>query len=103
MRIYYFFFKQKTAYEMSISDWSSDVCSSDLVEIVARPIKVRRHRGDIVATVLFAIRLAKLDARDLRHRIPFVRRLERAGKERLLADRLEIGRASCGERGCKYV
>src|SRR3546814_6765692 len=29
--IYFFFFKQKTAYEMRISDWSSDVCSSDLV------------------------------------------------------------------------
>src|SRR3546814_5634547 len=28
----FFFFKQKTAYEMCISDWSSDVCSSDLVE-----------------------------------------------------------------------
>src|SRR3546814_9832437 len=27
-----FFFKQKTAYEMRISDWSSDVCSSDLLE-----------------------------------------------------------------------
>src|SRR3546814_3296639 len=31
-----FFFKQKTAYEMRISDWSSDVCSSDLVLAVAR-------------------------------------------------------------------
>src|SRR3546814_6973764 len=29
--ILFFFFKQKTAYEMRISDWSSDVCSSDLV------------------------------------------------------------------------
>src|SRR3546814_5422659 len=29
--ICFFFFKQKTAYEMRISDWSSDVCSSDLV------------------------------------------------------------------------
>src|SRR3546814_3685293 len=29
-RVYFFFFKQKTAYEMRISDWSSDVCSSDL-------------------------------------------------------------------------
>src|SRR3546814_5078083 len=29
--IFVFFFKQKTAYEMRISDWSSDVCSSDLV------------------------------------------------------------------------
>src|SRR3546814_4582629 len=28
----FFFFKQKTAYEMRISDWSSDVCSSDLLE-----------------------------------------------------------------------
>src|SRR3546814_3858164 len=30
-----FFFKQKTAYEMRISDWSSDVCSSDLYPILA--------------------------------------------------------------------
>src|SRR3546814_14059276 len=30
--VYIFFFKQKTAYEMRISDWSSDVCSSDLRE-----------------------------------------------------------------------
>src|SRR3546814_8638978 len=30
-----FFFKQKTAYEMRISDWSSDVCSSDLEFVVA--------------------------------------------------------------------
>src|SRR3546814_6312840 len=31
----FFFFKQKTAYEMRISDWSSDVCSSDLEPTVA--------------------------------------------------------------------
>src|SRR3546814_4016147 len=31
----FFFFKQKTAYEMRISDWSSDVCSSDLEWITA--------------------------------------------------------------------
>src|SRR3546814_10169325 len=30
-----FFFKQKTAYEMRISDWSSDVCSSDLLSVTA--------------------------------------------------------------------
>src|SRR3546814_3359593 len=30
MLFFFFFFKQKTAYEMRISDWSSDVCSSDL-------------------------------------------------------------------------
>src|SRR3546814_5067620 len=32
----FFFFKQKTAYEMRISDWSSDVCSSDLVGWIYR-------------------------------------------------------------------
>src|SRR3546814_9694631 len=31
--MFFFFFKQKTAYEMRISDWSSDVCSSDLFRI----------------------------------------------------------------------
>src|SRR3546814_7972264 len=30
--MFFFFFKQKTAYEMRISDWSSDVCSSDLIQ-----------------------------------------------------------------------
>src|SRR3546814_6654746 len=34
---WFFFFKQKTAYEMRISDWSSDVCSSDLEAISKRP------------------------------------------------------------------
>src|SRR3546814_18506861 len=33
-----FFFKQKTAYEMRISDWSSDVCSSDLRSTPARSV-----------------------------------------------------------------
>src|SRR3546814_11667902 len=32
----FFFFKQKTAYEMRISDWSSDVCSSDLLEYLVK-------------------------------------------------------------------
>src|SRR3546814_7129812 len=32
-----FFFKQKTAYEMRISDWSSDVCSSDLKSSSSKP------------------------------------------------------------------
>src|SRR3546814_8294794 len=39
--VVFFFFKQKTAYEMSISDWSSDVCSSDLLLSPARrPLQV---------------------------------------------------------------
>src|SRR3546814_3355768 len=33
----FFFFKQKTAYEMRISDWSSDVCSSDLAGLKYQP------------------------------------------------------------------
>src|SRR3546814_2801021 len=35
--VVFFFFKQKTAYEMRISDWSSDVCSSDLLDLCAAP------------------------------------------------------------------
>src|SRR3546814_12961960 len=33
MFCFFFFFKQKTAYELRISDWSSDVCSSDLDQV----------------------------------------------------------------------
>src|SRR3546814_10398532 len=36
--MFVFFFKQKTAYEMRISDWSSDVCSSDLYIAIVRSI-----------------------------------------------------------------
>src|SRR3546814_6848679 len=45
----FFFFKQKTAYEMRISDWSSDVCSSDLVpegRYPAKGVAVDRHPAD---------------------------------------------------------
>src|SRR3546814_3891843 len=42
------FFKQNTAYEMRISDWSSDVCSSDLVQIGLGKIQrlICRHHGE---------------------------------------------------------
>src|SRR3546814_3934888 len=36
--VLFFFFKQKTAYEMRISDWSSDVCSSDLDDGYLLPV-----------------------------------------------------------------
>src|SRR3546814_1143999 len=45
---FFFFFKQKTAYEMRISDWSSDVCSSDLLARFNQrtsPAPVARHLG----------------------------------------------------------
>src|SRR3546814_1171429 len=38
-----FFFKQKTAYEMRISDWSSDVCSSDLGQVEAASAHLTIH------------------------------------------------------------
>src|SRR3546814_14456974 len=46
VNIFFFFFKQKTAYEMRISDWSSDVCSSDLALIA-----VLRGRGFVNFTL----------------------------------------------------
>src|SRR3546814_9016962 len=49
--IWFFFFKQKTAYEMRISDWSSDVCSSDLppvwVLVMATGIEIRGADGSL--------------------------------------------------------
>src|SRR3546814_2278809 len=81
-----FFFKQKTAYEMRISDWSSDVCSSDLVlkpAIRALLISGYAENAGISAELP---RLTK----------PF--------KQIDLAKSLaEIGRASCRERVCQYV
>src|SRR3546814_19116028 len=62
--IFRFFFKQKTAYERRISDWSSDVCSSDLEEILhcrpgagagdgeARQDIARRRRDDAGGAVV---------------------------------------------------
>src|SRR3546814_10130315 len=43
--LFFFFFKQKTAYELRISDWSSDVCSSDLVPAVLPGVRDRRRAG----------------------------------------------------------
>ena len=71
----FFFFKQKTAYEISSRDWSSDVCSSDLIHDVQQQVGVRRL---------------------------LQRRLERVDEAvRQVAD--EIGRASCRERVCELV
>src|SRR3546814_5401328 len=70
------FFKQKTAYEVRISDWSSDVCSSDLDGRGGRRPLGRLLRGD-----------------------------DRDGRAGLGAPpvRRQIGRASCRERVCQYV
>src|SRR3546814_8967099 len=41
-----FFVKQKTAYEMRISDWSSDVCSSDLSYLASLQVLLRMHGAE---------------------------------------------------------
>src|SRR3546814_3955948 len=73
----FFFFKQKTAYEMRISDWSSDVCSSDLSGQAVRGARVAQG----IAQDVFA---------------------SRAGISRSYMGK-KIGRASCRERVCQYV
>src|SRR3546814_5777503 len=95
---HFFFFKQKTAYEMRISDWSSDVCSSDLhrseirraldpvVPLGCHPGERRRQEG-----------AAEAVADDVR--IP----LARGAFHRVERRQWQIGRASCRERVCQYV
>src|SRR3546814_4010444 len=50
--IYFFFFKQKTAYEMRISDWSSDVCSSDLSRNAVEALERRLAESGTKAQIL---------------------------------------------------
>src|SRR3546814_9602678 len=87
--VYFCFFKQKTAYEMRISDWSSDVCSSDL-KVDAGDRQRAEGRGEFLP-----------DGGDF-HPVDEDRR-KPVG--RLEHDRAagEIGRASCRERVCQYV
>ena len=58
------------------------------IEIVERPVHVRRHRADEIRAVLPPVRLAELDARDLGDGVRFVRRFQRAREQRFLVDRL---------------
>src|SRR3546814_4689668 len=52
----FFFFKQKTAYEMRISDWSSDVCSSDLEIAFSQCInKLRRVITPVVTGTIICL------------------------------------------------
>src|SRR3546814_10842294 len=90
----FFFVKQKTAYEMRISDWSSDVCSSDLAEGRERihgPL-ARRSAAEVAVgddDPGLAVGLAVEDE---------VRLLRS-----VLVEAQEIGRASCRESACQYV
>src|SRR3546814_1090905 len=64
-----FFFKQKTAYEMRISDWSSDVCSSDLIGEEQLQAIDEAHAVHRVAADADAGRLAESERGGLRHRL----------------------------------
>src|SRR3546814_14893696 len=102
----FFVFKRKTAYEMRISDWSSDVCSSDLQGAMERRNELR--------WVVGAQRLGRdiLDHQELDPveqlggRGPFLQPGHLADiveQVQRLAHQHEIGRASCRERVCQYV
>src|SRR3546814_11579839 len=93
------FVKQKTAYEMRISDWSSDVCSSDLSRSLAlaqSPHLVRRHSTSS-ASPAHSWRIRYSTSRAYRPPPKFSPRSAMA-----LASP-KIGRASCRERVCQYV
>src|SRR3546814_1742500 len=93
-----FFFKQKTAYEMRISDWSSDVCSSDLVAggaLLARRLSVPLLVGGLAGGVGLAWLALTGDL------LTAMLAIGVAVAGLLLLD--EIGRASCRERVCQYV
>src|SRR3546814_4894614 len=96
----FFVFKQKTAYEMRISDWSSDVCSSDFQlgggirpEDAAAGQDDRPFGRSEEGERLFDQR--RIAARP---RPPVAVRCARPGDLGL-----QIGRASCRERVCQYV
>src|SRR3546814_5955241 len=88
----FFFFKQKTAYEMRISDWSSDVCSSDL----------RCERSALLRGGLPVPPLGHVAADGIGQRLHHLPGLAGDALRRGI-DLLQIGRASCRERVCQYV
>src|SRR3546814_13145532 len=106
----YFFFKQKTAYEMRISDWSSDVCSSDLARALAARKEVGQHRNRGGRQRRFA----DADADTARHHLPIgpgeraqsgheTPRGNAPGDQALARTVVEVGRTSCRGRGGQYV
>src|SRR3546814_3032631 len=90
----FFFFKQKTAYERRISDWSSDVCSSDLLQI-------RRQRRGFGYWLWKPFIIA--DAMDSVPDGTILMYTDAAVVYQADAAPLQIGRAACRERVCQYV
>src|SRR3546814_6563617 len=86
MLVYFFFFKQKTAYEMRISDWSSDVCSSDLarIEDIVEHGRARRERGDqAVAAARIALVLRIIARNADQHRRAIAAEFDRSEERRV--------------------
>src|SRR3546814_1119976 len=97
-----FFFKQKTAYEMRISDWSSDVCSSDLAAERRGCGPLGRLQIDIAAAHGEPVGLAHRRADDDVERHVEIAH-HAADHNTLLRILLEIGRAACRARVCQSV
>src|SRR3546814_1783392 len=92
------FFKQKTGYEMRISDWSSDVCSSDLIKELTRLGADEIVPEELETSVeIFARVLRRYGVPNGRIR----RMIEEARADQYEIFR-EIGRASWRERVCQY-
>src|SRR3546814_8718875 len=66
----FFFFKQKTAYEMRISDWSSDVCSSDLI-MMKRVLLFLGTNFLVIATISIVINILGLHSYLTTHGIDY--------------------------------
>src|SRR3546814_8776693 len=99
---FFFFFKQKTAYEMRISDWSSDVCSSDLT---ASSTSGRRSSSPPWPTCAEGRSLELWRLRRNASRLRRVRRPPDPDHEVLTLGHCcdaQLGRASCRERVCQY-
>src|SRR3546814_7873232 len=96
MFVYLFFCKQKTAYEMRISDWSSDVCSSDLSGGRERP-QGRCHPFKQPSSKERTLPLNANNQGSTSERTSFVKRLNKvsrmAEKAKLSRAAVEIGRA----------
>src|SRR3546814_5042144 len=103
-----FFFKQKTAYEMRISDWSSDVCSSDLYLRVDDDLyDVAGLEGRRINPAREIALVLGVPQREVAKALEPMGRLRRSGMiQARSGDNLainQIGRASCRERVCQYV
>src|SRR3546814_3231468 len=95
-----FFFKQKTAYEMRISDWSSDVCSSDLLGVAAGVASSSPHPTAASTRTSTAATGRTRFMRGARSRR---RPASTAGCGPPPTHGRQIGRASCRERAWQYV